>query len=191
MTWHEKLKRKVKARVPLSLMDVPSFLLRRYVGYERRSGESARAALLRVAHRLADDPEWYEMRMRMKNPSSTERQRRFMCAEYGRRKAGEKTKTGMSKRQLRGYCKKPVVARDKRRKRNPHLTSGKWRFVGMFAKADIPSVKRILQIHGIKKKVTKDQLKGEKGMRELYVERAAWQTAYAAITRLFEVGRAA
>lgn len=183
MTWHEKLQRKVKARVPLSLMDVPSFLLRRYVGYERRAGESARAALLRVAHRLSDDPEWYEIRMRMKNPAVSTRQQRFMCAEYGRLKHGRRSRSGIKKAAAKEFCM--------RRKKNPHLTSGKWKFVGMFAKADIASVRRILKIHGIKNKVTKDHVKGEQGMRELYVERAAWRTAYEAITRLFEIGRAA
>lgn len=76
-----------------------------------------------------------------------------------------------------------------RRKQNPHLTSGKWRFVGMFEKGDIPSVRRILKIHGMKNKVTRDQLKREPGMRELYVERGGYDTAYRAITRLFEGSR--
>jgi hypothetical protein len=49
----------------------------------------------------------------MKNPSSTEKQRRFMCADYGRLKRGEKTVTGMSKKQLREFCMKP------KRKKNP------------------------------------------------------------------------
>lgn len=83
------------------------------------------------------------------------------------------------------------MARKKTRAKNPHLTSGKWRFVGMFAKGDIGSVKRILTIHGIKSKVTKDQLKKASGQRELYVERGAFDTAYRAISRLFETGRAA
>ena len=83
-----------------------------------------------------------------------------------------------------------VLRREKRAK-NPHLTSGKWRFVGMFRKGEIGSVKRILKIHGMKYKVTKDALKGEKGQRELYVERGAFDTAYRAISRLFEAGKAA
>jgi len=83
------------------------------------------------------------------------------------------------------------MARKKTRAKNPHLTSGKWRFVGMFSKSDVGSVKRILKIHGMKYKVTKDALKGEKGQRELYVERGAFDTAYRAISRLFETGRAA
>ena len=109
-----------------------------------------------------------------------------MCAEYGRKTRGQRTKTGMSRQQLREFC----MART-RRKKNPHLTSGKWRFVGMFSKRDVGGVKRILRIHGIKSKVTKDQLKGEKGQRELYVERGAFDTAYRAISRLFETGKAA
>jgi len=179
MTWHEKLQRKVKARLPLSLMDVPSVLLRRYVHREWRPGDSAREALLRVAHHLADDMKYYEM----KNPAVSRRQQRFMCAEYGRLRSGRRSRSGIGRTAAKEFCM--------RRKKNPHLTSGRWRFVGMFAKADTPSVKRMLKIHGIKNRVTKDRYKGEKGMRELYVERAAWQVAYAAITRLFEVGRAA
>lgn len=39
-------------------------------------------------------------------PSTSERQRRFMGAEYARKKAGEKTKTGMSRKQLREFASK-------------------------------------------------------------------------------------
>lgn len=130
-----------------------------------------------------------------RNPSSTERQRRFMCAEYGRKKAGKKTTTGMTKAQLREFCKKPLKGSREpigRRKHNPHLTSGKWRFVGMFQKGDVGAVKRILQIHGIAHKVTADHTKHKQpGYKELYVQRETWQTAYAAITRLYEGGIAA
>jgi len=72
-----------------------------------------------------------------------------------------------------------------RRKKNPHLRSGKWQFLGMFEKRDIAQVKRILRVHGMKMKVTKDHYKQEPGMRELYVERGAFDTAYRAITQLF------
>lgn len=125
----------------------------------------------------------------MKNPSSTERQRRFMCAEYGRKKAGKKTRTGMTKRQLKEFCKKPLKGK---RGHNPHLTSGKWRFVGMFRKGDVGAVKRILQIHGIAHKVTADHTKRKQpGYKELYVTRDTFDTAYRAITRLYEGGIAA
>jgi len=127
----------------------------------------------------------------MKNPSSTARQRRFMCAEYGRKKAGKKTRTRMTKAQLRDYCKKPLKKGSRKSSPNPHLTSGKWRFVGMFEKEDISAVKRILRIHGIANKVTKDHVKADPGMKELYVTRAAFDTAYRAITRLYEGGKAA
>lgn len=39
-------------------------------------------------------------------PSSTEKQRRFMGAEYARAKAGKKTQTGMNKSQLRDFARK-------------------------------------------------------------------------------------
>jgi len=73
----------------------------------------------------------------------------------------------------------------RRHVKNPHLRSGKWQFVGMFEKRDIKQVKRILRVHGMKTKVTKDHYKQEPGMRELYVERGAFATAYRAIAALF------
>lgn len=36
-------------------------------------------------------------------PSVSEKQRRFMGADYARAKRGEKTKTGMNKKQLREF----------------------------------------------------------------------------------------
>ena len=39
-------------------------------------------------------------------PARTEKQRRFMGAELARKRAGKKTKTGMSEKQLRKYAKK-------------------------------------------------------------------------------------
>ena len=41
-------------------------------------------------------------------PSFSEKQRRFMGAELGRKEAGKKTKTGMSKTQLRDFASKPL-----------------------------------------------------------------------------------
>jgi hypothetical protein len=49
-------------------------------------------------------------------PSTSERQRRFMGADYARAKRGEKTETGMSKFQLRDFAKK----RKKRKKKKRH-----------------------------------------------------------------------
>ena len=45
-------------------------------------------------------------------PATSEKQRRFMGAELGRLRAGEKTRTGMSESQLRDFAKK------KKRKRH-------------------------------------------------------------------------
>jgi hypothetical protein len=42
-------------------------------------------------------------------PSTSKKQQRFMGAEYGRAKAGEKTQTGMSKSQLRDFAKGPIA----------------------------------------------------------------------------------
>lgn len=38
------------------------------------------------------------------NPATSERQRRFMCAELGRLRAGKRTETGMRESQLRDFC---------------------------------------------------------------------------------------
>lgn len=40
-------------------------------------------------------------------PAKSERQRKMMCADLGRAKSGKKTKTGMSQKQLRDFCKHP------------------------------------------------------------------------------------
>jgi hypothetical protein len=39
-------------------------------------------------------------------PARTGKQRRFMAAELARKRAGKKTKTGMSEKQLRKFAKK-------------------------------------------------------------------------------------
>jgi len=39
-------------------------------------------------------------------PAKSEKQRKFMGAELGRKRAGKKTKTGMSEKQLRDFAKK-------------------------------------------------------------------------------------
>lgn len=44
-------------------------------------------------------------------PAKTARERRFMGAELGRKRAGKKTKTGMSERKLREFARKPSKRR--------------------------------------------------------------------------------
>ena len=39
-------------------------------------------------------------------PAKTERQRKFMGAELGRKRAGRKTRTGMTEKQLREFAHK-------------------------------------------------------------------------------------
>ena len=39
-------------------------------------------------------------------PAKTKKQQRFMGAELGRKRAGKKTRTGMSKRQLKDFARK-------------------------------------------------------------------------------------
>ena len=39
-------------------------------------------------------------------PSKSEKQRKFMGVELARRRAGKKTKTGMSEKQLKEFAKK-------------------------------------------------------------------------------------
>jgi hypothetical protein len=40
-------------------------------------------------------------------PAKTEKQRKFMGAELARKRAGKKTKTGMSEKKLEDFAKKP------------------------------------------------------------------------------------
>lgn len=56
------------------------------------------------------------------NPAVSERQRRFMCAELGRKRKGRKTQTTMTESQLRDYCMK-------KRKRNPEGFYGQGYYV--------------------------------------------------------------
>jgi hypothetical protein len=44
-------------------------------------------------------------------PSKTAKQRRFMCADYGRAKRGKSTRTGMSQKKLRHFCARKVSSR--------------------------------------------------------------------------------
>jgi hypothetical protein len=46
-------------------------------------------------------------------PSESEKQRRFMGADLARKRAGKKTKTGMSERQLKDFAKKPPAKRSR------------------------------------------------------------------------------
>ena len=41
-------------------------------------------------------------------PSESPQQQRFMGAEYARKKAGKKTRTGMSLKRLREFARKPT-----------------------------------------------------------------------------------
>jgi hypothetical protein len=53
-------------------------------------------------------------------PPVSERQRKFMGAELGRKRAGQKTQTGMSEAQLREYASKPSGRRlPAKKKGNP------------------------------------------------------------------------
>ena len=58
---------------------------------------------------------WESKRLNM-NPATSERQRKFMCAELGRFRAGKRTRTGMSERSLRDFCRKL-----KRARKNPAM----------------------------------------------------------------------
>lgn len=54
------------------------------------------------------------------NPATSERQRHFMCAELGRKRAGKKTQTGMTESQLKDFCMT--------RKKNPLIRKGIYYF---------------------------------------------------------------
>jgi hypothetical protein len=47
-------------------------------------------------------------------PSVSNRQRRFLGADLARKRAGKKTKTGMSEQELREFASKPVKKRKKK-----------------------------------------------------------------------------
>lgn len=49
-------------------------------------------------------------------PAKSERQRKYMGAELARKRAGKRTKTGMSEKQLSDYASKPKKKRRQRRK---------------------------------------------------------------------------
>lgn len=48
-------------------------------------------------------------------PAKSEKQRKFMGAELSRARAGKKTRTGMSPKQLKDFASKPI--RKKRKKK--------------------------------------------------------------------------
>lgn len=294
MAWKDTLKGGRADRLTPSMFDQQE--LERGRRHELEHTRSKHMATEIAMDHLAEDPQYYVKLAKMEgNPSITRRQQHFMCADYGRKKRGQRTRTGMSKRQLREYCmtlknppavlrraktrqliwqvmdqygislaaavnvvlqqlardpewqlltknltegvahmrgKNPassirveprlrdsdmkalksyirglrkarpsyfqdgmqfeyrgstvtIIGRGKKYAKNPHLTSGKWRFVGMFDKRDVKQVKRILRVHGMKTKFTGDQLKKRSGCKELYVERGAFDTAYRAISQLF------
>ena len=117
---------------------------------------------------LREDPKYYTHLMKMErkvkrgewNPSVSKKQQWFMCAEYGRKKAGKKTRTSMSKRQLREFCM--------RRKKNPHL-SGSRDFIGVYDKTTAQKAKRLLRISGIAGVKLTSFKDGGKSYYEIYV----------------------
>ena len=58
-------------------------------------------------------------------PSVSEQQRKFMGAELARKRAGEKTQTGMSEAQLEDFAKKPKSRPLPQRKGPPPQTKAK------------------------------------------------------------------
>jgi len=117
---------------------------------------------------LREDPKYYTHLMKMErkvkrgewNPSVSKKQQRFMCTEYGRKKHGKKTHTGMTKMQLREFCM--------RRKKNPHL-SGSRDFVGVYNKPTIKKAQRALTVGGIRGVKVTTFKDGNTTYYELYV----------------------
>lgn len=104
-------------------------------------------------------------------PSTSRRQQRFMCMEYGRKKAGKKTRTSMNKQQLREFCTKRVV-----RKKNPHL-SGSRDFIGVYNKITVQKAKRILKISGVRGIKVTSFKDGATVYHELYVAKKKYNLA--------------
>lgn len=174
--------------------------------------EMEHTASRKVARRIAldhlrEDPKYYTHLGRMErkvkcgewNPAFSERQRRFMCMELRKKTTGKTTKTKMSAKDLRDFCQKPVVPKNKRkgawmkkvktyRKRhakNPHLATNR-DFIGMFLRNDITAVRRLLKVHGVRGvKITKDMVHGDARYRELYVAKGRGQMATMLISRLY------
>ena len=59
-----------------------------------------------------------ESRKLAMNPAVSERQRKFMCAELGRLRAGKRTRTGMKEKSFRDFCRK---LKRKRKHKNPYV----------------------------------------------------------------------
>jgi hypothetical protein len=51
------------------------------------------------------------MRGYRENPATSERQRKFMCAELGRLRSGKRTQTTMTEKQVRDFCRKKNPAK--------------------------------------------------------------------------------
>ena len=47
------------------------------------------------------------------SPAKSERQRKMMGAELARKRAGKRTKTGMSEKQLEDFARKPIKKKRK------------------------------------------------------------------------------
>jgi len=132
-------------------MSIMATQLRLGTKHELEHTTSKRRAKKIAQDHLREDPKYYTHLLRMEkkvksgewNPSVSLRQQRFMCAEYGRKKAGKKTRTSMNEQQLREFCTKRVV-----RKKNPHL-SGSLDFIGVYNKATAQKAKRLLRVSGI------------------------------------------
>jgi hypothetical protein len=139
--------------------------------HELEHTTSKRRAKKIAQDHLREDPKYYTHLLRMEkkvksgewNPSVSLRQQRFMCAEYGRKKAGKKTRTSMNKQQLREFCTKRVV-----RKKNPHL-SGSLDFIGVYNKTTAQKAKRLLRISGIAGVKLTSFKDGGKSYYEIYV----------------------
>ena len=86
--------------------------------------------------------------------------------------------------------KKLTAQKHLHRRGNPHLnTTGKWRFIGYFDKNEVGKVRRLLKIHGVKMKITKDERTGDKQLRELYVGRTEFHNATMIINRVYHAQR--
>lgn len=79
---------------------------------EKRVPKEVQSKLLSVVDTYEDVVALYKYMTKgyvKKNPAYSERQRRFMCAELGRKRSGKRTITKMTERQLSDYCKKNPV----------------------------------------------------------------------------------
>jgi len=88
-------------------------LAKRLAHPELRDGIQMNAESMKIVHGSSKNQTGTATVSLHVNPSHTEKQRKFMGAELGRLRAGKKTHTGMSAKQLEDFASKPLKKKGK------------------------------------------------------------------------------